>query len=76
MNNQPVLIQEEKGSCVILTLNRPKSMNSLNFEMLYALRDAVDALQYRSEVRSVIITGAGDKAFCSGADLKERATLS
>ncbi|MGD9732338.1 MAG: enoyl-CoA hydratase-related protein [Desulfamplus sp.] len=76
IENQPVLIQEDRGHAVILTLNRPKSMNSLNFEMLYALRDAVDALQYRSEVRTVIITGAGEKAFCSGADLKERATLS
>ncbi|MBF0259703.1 MAG: enoyl-CoA hydratase/isomerase family protein [Desulfamplus sp.] len=76
IENESVLMQEEKASSVILTLNRPKSMNSLNFEMLYALRDAVDALQYRPEIRSVIITGSGEKAFCSGADLKERATLS
>ncbi|MBF0243628.1 MAG: enoyl-CoA hydratase/isomerase family protein, partial [Desulfamplus sp.] len=64
IENQPVLIQEDRGHAVIITLNRPKSMNSLNFEMLYALRDAIDALQYRSEVRTVIITGAGEKAFC------------
>jgi len=76
MEGEPVFIQEERGDRVILTLNRPKSMNSLNFEMLYAIRDAVDALQYRPEIRTVIITGAGVKAFCSGADLKERATLS
>ncbi len=50
-------------------------MNALNFEMLYAIRDEVDALQYRSDIRSVIITGAGERAFCAGADLKERATL-
>ncbi len=75
MDHQPVLIKEEQGTSVILTLNRPKAMNALNFEMLYAIRDEVDALQYRSDIRSVIITGAGERAFCAGADLKERATL-
>jgi enoyl-CoA hydratase/carnithine racemase len=60
---------------VLLTLNRPTAMNSLNFEMLYAIRDRIDALQYRSDIRCVIVTGAGDKAFCAGADLKERAGL-
>ncbi|MFO7885067.1 MAG: enoyl-CoA hydratase-related protein [Desulfobacteraceae bacterium] len=75
MSNQ-ILFYEEKSKTAILTLNRPESMNSLNFELLYAIRDRVDELQYRSDIRTVIITGAGEKAFCAGADLKERATLS
>jgi enoyl-CoA hydratase/carnithine racemase len=50
-------------------------MNCLNFDLLFALKDAVEALQFDDKIRCVIITGAGEKAFCAGADLKERATL-
>jgi len=76
MDNQEILIKEKRGKTIILFLNRPKAMNSLNFELLYAIRDQIDELQYDSEIRTVIITGAGERAFCAGADLKERATLS
>ena len=76
MTTNDLLLTEEKPGVVILTLNRPTAMNSLNFDLLYAIRDAMDDLQYREEIRCVIITGAGEKAFCAGADLKERATLS
>ncbi len=75
MNTNEILIREKRNKAVILTLNRPKAMNSLNFDLLYAIRDQIDELQYDSDVRTVIITGAGDRAFCAGADLKERATL-
>ena len=73
--NDPLLRVEEKGAAVILTMNRPKVMNCLNFDLLYAIRDKIDELQYRTDIRCVIITGAGEKSFCAGADLKERATL-
>ncbi len=76
MENQKILIKEKRDKTIILFLNRPKAMNSLNFELLYAIRDQIDELQYDSEIRTVIITGAGERAFCAGADLKERATLS
>jgi enoyl-CoA hydratase/carnithine racemase len=51
-------------------------MNSLSFSLLHALKDEIEALRFRTDVRVIIITGSGEKAFCSGADLKERATLS
>ena len=70
-----LLIREEKNQAAILTLNRPKVMNCLNFDLLYAVRDEIEALQFSDMIRCVIITGAGEKAFCAGADLKERATL-
>jgi enoyl-CoA hydratase/carnithine racemase len=50
-------------------------MNSFNFAMLRELGAKVESLQWDPEVRVIVITGAGDKAFCAGADLKERATL-
>lgn len=71
-----LLLIDRTDQIAVLTLNRPQVMNSFNFEMLRALRDAVEALRFDPEIRVVVITGAGDRAFCAGADLKERATLS
>lgn len=73
--NEQVLLVEEKDGVAILTLNRPEVMNSFNFALLNALKEQVDALRFKTDVRVIIITGAGPKAFCAGADLKERATL-
>jgi enoyl-CoA hydratase/carnithine racemase len=70
-----VLLKEERDGLVRLTLNRPEVMNSFNFALLRALKAEIEALRFRPEVRVVVITGAGDKAFCAGADLKERASL-
>jgi enoyl-CoA hydratase/carnithine racemase len=74
--NEDILLVEEKDGVMVLTLNRPEVMNSLNFPLLHALRDQVEAVRFKTDMRVIIITGAGDKAFCAGADLKERATLS
>jgi enoyl-CoA hydratase/carnithine racemase len=74
--NDGVLLKAEDSGVVTLTLNRPQVMNSFNFELLHALQEQVNAVRFDRDVRVVIITGAGEKAFCSGADLKERATLS
>lgn len=69
------LLIEYRDSVAFLTLNRPGVMNSLNFGLLRALEKAIMDIRFKTDVRVVIITGAGEKAFCSGADLKERATL-
>jgi enoyl-CoA hydratase/carnithine racemase len=71
-----ILLKEEKDGVILLTLNRPGVMNSLSFELLRALQKEVEAIRFMPDVRVVIITGAGEKAFCSGADLKERAGMS
>lgn len=71
-----VIVEDRQDQIVVLKLNRPEAMNSFNFAMLRALKEKVDAVQFDPEVRVVIITSAGEKAFCAGADLKERATLS
>ncbi len=60
----------------MLTLNRPEVMNSLNFALLQALAAEIEAVRFRADVRVLVVTGAGEKAFCAGADLKERAGLS
>lgn len=73
--NENVLAVEQENGIVTLTLNRPEVMNSLNFPLLHALKDQIESLRFKRDVRVVIITAAGEKAFCAGADLKERATL-
>lgn len=75
MSSDLLLIQEENG-VMVLTLNRPEVMNSFNFDLLRALWEEIKALRFRSDIRVVIITGAGEKAFSAGADLKERVGLS
>ena len=70
-----VLRMEEKDGVLWLTLNRPQVMNSFNFDLLRALKAQIDGIRFRPEIRVVIITGAGEKAICAGADLTERATL-
>jgi enoyl-CoA hydratase/carnithine racemase len=62
------------GKIVVLTLNRPEVMNSFNFALLHALSGAIEAIDVDPDIRVVIITGAGEKAFAAGADLKERRT--
>ncbi|MBP2669422.1 MAG: echA2 [Deltaproteobacteria bacterium] len=74
MELRELLVESAGGVCTI-TLNRPGSMNSLNLRIVEALAEAVAALRFDRSVRVAVITGAGEKAFCSGADLKERATL-
>jgi enoyl-CoA hydratase/carnithine racemase len=76
MKDSEVLLLDERDGIVLLTLNRPAVMNAFNFELLHRLGDEIEAIRFRSDVRVVMITGAGEKAFCSGADLKERACLS
>ena len=70
-----LLLYEKDNQTAVLTLNRPEVMNSFNFALLDACRERIDALYHDSSVRVVIITGAGEKAFSAGADLKEKATL-
>jgi enoyl-CoA hydratase/carnithine racemase len=66
--------RQRHGATEILTLNRPEAMNSFSNALLLALKETVEAVAFDLDIRALIITGAGNKAFCAGADLKERAT--
>jgi enoyl-CoA hydratase/carnithine racemase len=58
-----------------ITLDRPKAANALSLELVGALGHAFARVKTDESVRAVILTGAGDKAFCAGADLKERRAM-
>lgn len=58
-----------------ITLNRPKQANALSLSLLEELQSALGQVKEDRKIRAVIITGAGEKVFCAGADLKERAGM-
>lgn len=69
------LLLERDGAVAILTFNRPKVLNALNAATLGELEAALHALQSDDDVRAVVLTGAGEKAFVAGADINELAVL-
>ncbi|WP_416906870.1 MAG: enoyl-CoA hydratase [Polymorphobacter sp.] len=66
-----VLVTEIENHIATLTLNRPQAMNALNRELRLALVEACAALEANDDVRVVILTGSGGRAFTAGLDLKE-----
>lgn len=75
MNNE-ILIEKRDDRIAVITLNRPQALNSINQAMTRALRLAIADLEADPAVDVMIVTGAGERAFCTGIDLKERQTLS
>ncbi len=77
MVEKSVLLYEKKldGRVVVITLNRPEAMNAFNEELAYSLGEAWLRFRDDPEAWVAVITGAGDKAFSAGADLKEKALV-
>jgi len=71
MSETPLVTEVLNGTVALWTLQRPQQLNALNGALIAELGSMVDAVQRRDEVRCVILTGSGDKAFVAGADIKE-----
>ncbi len=65
------IIYQKEGPLAYVTLNRPKALNAYSVQMRDDLYEILGAIQDDDEVRVVIVSGTGDKAFCAGADLTE-----
>lgn len=76
MTEAPGVTWQRRGSIALVTLDRPERMNALSRALVARFGEIGREVAADSEVRLVIVTGAGDKAFCAGADLKERAAMS
>ncbi|HEX2158728.1 MAG TPA: enoyl-CoA hydratase-related protein [Actinomycetes bacterium] len=68
-----LVMVEVAGRVATVTLNRPEALNAISTELALALAEAVEPLATDPGVRAVVLTGAGERAFCVGADLKQRA---
>ncbi len=63
--------KDVQGQVAVLTLNRPEKLNALNYETNDRLMELLDHIEDDPEIRAVILTGAGDRAFSAGADIHE-----
>ncbi len=75
MPEEGIRVQHD-GAVATITIDRPSAANCLSRTTLAELKNAVAQVGTAKDARAVILTGAGDKAFCAGADLKERAGMS
>ena len=70
MPDSPILKSLEDG-VLTLTISRPEALNALNRQVIDALAAAIEAAQDNADVQVIVLTGAGEKAFVAGADIKE-----
>ena len=68
--DQRAVLTERHGHVLLVTLNRPTARNAVNLAVTLGLGDALEEAERDRDIWAVIVTGAGDKAFCAGADLK------
>ena len=69
------VLLEKKGNIAVATINRPKALNALNSQVLEDLNELVDVVTADEEIRALVLTGAGEKAFVAGADIGEMSSL-
>jgi enoyl-CoA hydratase/carnithine racemase len=70
-NNYKTIKTKKEQTIIWITLNRPHKLNAINATMLQKLSETLDTIEKDTNVRCVIITGEGEKAFSAGADIKE-----
>jgi enoyl-CoA hydratase/carnithine racemase len=70
-----LVLSERRDTTLVLTCNRPEKLNALSTPLLLQLDEALDAAEHDLDVRVVVLTGAGEKAFVAGADIEEYSRL-
>lgn len=70
VGRSPGALTERRGNTLVITINRPEARNAVNQAVSVGIGDALALAQGDPEIWAVVITGAGDKSFCAGADLK------
>jgi crotonobetainyl-CoA hydratase len=64
------VLVEQRGHVLVVTLNRPEVRNCVDMDVCNGVADAVERAENDPEIRALVVTGAGEQAFCAGADLK------
>ena len=75
MADSPKVISERRGRTLVVTINRPEVRNCVDGETAQGLFEAVDSFRRDDDLDALVLTGAGDVSFCSGADLKNTRSL-
>ena len=70
------IILEKQNNTLTITINRPDKLNALNIDLIDELNDIFSNYRNDESIKSVILTGAGDKSFVAGADIKEMSSFS
>lgn len=70
--HETIIVEKENGVGTII-LNRPERLNAINDRLRQELRSALDDMEKDQDIRAIILTGSGERAFCVGADVKEAA---
>src|SRR5256714_2936121 len=71
MSNYQSILLDRDERVGIVTLNRPKELNAINFQLVSELANALEEFDRDDEIRCIVLTGAGERAFAAGADIKE-----
>ena len=71
-----LVVLSKSNHVAVITLNRPDALNSLNSDLCKRFLEILEEIERDDDLRVVIITGAGEKSFCAGIDLRERKNLS
>jgi len=71
--SDPSVLVTEVGHTMVVTINRPESLNSSNAVVATGIGEALEAAERDDSIRAVVLTGSGDRAFCAGADVKAAA---
>lgn len=74
--SDPIFLEKSGDRIAVLTLNRPQAMNAIDRAMTRALRAAIAEVEADEAIDVLVLTGAGERAFCAGVDLKERTVMS
>ena len=69
------ILSERQGGVALITLNRPDKLNALSFPLMQEVEDALTGYEADDDIKAVILTGAGERAFSAGADIHEMAGL-
>jgi len=70
-SDNPAVLYERQGALAWITLNRPEALNAVNSEIREHFPRAAERAEADPQVRVIVVRGAGERAFCAGADIKE-----